>query len=388
MILKRDLKYLQSDPDRHGNPRLYVRKNGRRIRLREAEGSPEFHREFAAALERLDKPAGAAEAQAANARPKFARGSFGWIASRYFGSLEFQSLDLESQATRRGVIEDCLAEPLSEGDAEPMGNCPLEFFTSKKIKRLRDIKVKAGLPGAANNRRKYLSAMCGWAIENDLMKSNPARDVRRKKYATSGFHTWTLDELRTFLQRHGVGTKARLALCLMLFLGVRRSDAVRLGPSMLFTTTVLDTDGTERQQKVIRFVPHKTRHKRAIESEKPILGVLEDVLASSPCGRDTFLETKFGKPFTSNGFGNWMRDRCDEAGLRVCTAHGLRKLGASIAAEMNATEHQLMAMFDWSTPAQAAVYTKEARRKLLARGGMPLLSVLGTGLLPSSKEVH
>jgi hypothetical protein len=30
------------------------------------------------------------------------------------------------------------------------------------VKRLRDL--KKDLPGAANNRRKYLSAMFGWAV--------------------------------------------------------------------------------------------------------------------------------------------------------------------------------------------------------------------------------
>ena len=80
--------------------------------------------------------------------------------------------------------------------------------------------------------------------------------------------------------------------------------------------------------------------------------------------------------------------RGDQAGLRMCSAHGLRKLGATVAAELQATEHQLMAMFDWSTPQQAAVYTREARRKLLAHGAMPLLTILGAGLNPPSKGVH
>ncbi len=35
--------------------------------------------------------------------------------------------------------------------------------------------------------------------------------------------------------------------------------------------------------------------------------------------------TEQRRPFTANGFGNWMRDRCDEAGLPDCSSHGLRK---------------------------------------------------------------
>jgi hypothetical protein len=33
-----------------------------------------------------------------------------------------------------------------------------------------------------------------------------------------------------------------------------------------------------------------------------------------------------------------------------------------------------MAIFDWSSPAQAAVYTRAANRKLMANDAMPLLA--------------
>ena len=42
-----------------------------------------------------------------------------------------------------------------------------------------------------------------------------------------------------------------------------------------------------------------------------------------------FLVTDFGKPFTAAGFGNWFRDRADEAGLPQCSFHGLRKAAAT-----------------------------------------------------------
>jgi integrase len=384
MTVKRDLPYLSPEFDRHGKERLYVRRNGRRERIDDDLPPAEFALAYAAALGKLAKPNEATASVLP--RPEFAKGIFGWLAGKYFASDEFRALDPQSQITRKSVIQSCLAEPLSADDPEPMGNCPLAHLTSKKIKRLRDLKV--GLPGAANNRRKYLSAMFGWAIEAELMTSNPARDVRRKKYATNGFHTWTIDQLRIYLERHGPGTRGRLALGLLLFLGVRRGDMVRLGPPMVSTTTVLDDVGNESIEKTIKFVTNKTRYRRLIESEKPILPVLDQILTTSPCGKETFLETSFGKPFTAKGFGNFMRDRCDEAKLPMCSAHGLRKLGATVAAELGASEHQLMAMFDWTTAQQAGVYTRAARRKLLARGSMPLLADVGIGLLPPSKGVH
>lgn len=56
-----------------------------------------------------------------------------------------------------------------------------------------------------------------------------------------------------------------------------------------------------------------------------------------------------------------------------CSAHGLRKAGATIAAENGANEHQLMAIFGWLTPKQAALYTRAARQKKLAGDAMSLL---------------
>ena len=355
--LEIDLPYLLSDPDRHGNERLYVRRYGRRIRIREKPGAPEFAKAYAEAVGRLSGPV---PPKAPPGRTPFPKGTLGWLGARYFASEEFLNMDAKSQSLRRGVLEACFIEPLADDDPIAMGHCPLAHLSPQKVKRLRDL--KAGFPGAANNRRKYLSAMFGWAIEQTppLLRTNPARDVRKVKYATEGFHTWTLDEVRTFEQRHPVGTRARLALALLLYTGARRGDMVTLGRQHV-------RDGW------LRFIPRKTRHKRMRLSEKPLLPELEEVIAASPCGNMTYLMTEYGKPFTAAGFGNWFRDRCNEARLPHCSAHGLRKAGATLAAENGATVNQLMAIFDWETPAQAKVYTDAADRKRMAGEAMGLL---------------
>lgn len=361
-VLKVDLPYLCEDEDRHGNERLFVRRFGRKIRMREEPGSKEFLKAYEKALDELG---GHRRVRRAGGELKaFPRGTLGWLAARYFDSAEFKGLDAQSQATRRGVIEECLREPFKDDDPEAMGNCPLAHVSPQKVKRLRDLKLKAGLPGAANNRKKYLSAMFAWAVDGadpPLMQSNPCRDVKRVRYATSGFHTWEREEVEQFRARHPIGTKARLALEMLLFIGVRRGDFVTLGRQHV-------------KGREIRFVPRKTRFKRARTSVKPFLPELAAVIAQSPCGDLTLLVTEYGQPFTAKGFGNWFRERCDEAGLHQCTAHGLRKIGATIAAENGATVNELMAMFDWDTPAQAKVYTDAADRKRLAAKGMPLIA--------------
>ena len=57
-------------------------------------------------------------------------------------------------------------------------------------------------------------------------------------------------------------------------------------------------------------------------------------------------------PALQPGLGVRMRGWCDKAGLPHCSSHGLRKAGAALA-ENGATEHQLMAIFGWSTIQEA-----------------------------------
>jgi integrase len=353
--VKIDLRHLSEERDRHGNIRLYVRRHGRRIRLRLARSDPHFLAAYQNALARLADlgppfPTGPVKKIAP-------RGSLGWLAALYFGPEEFKKL--ASGPTRRAVIEECLRESVRDGSNDLMADCPLSFVTPAKVKRLRDL--KKGLPGAGNNRRKYLSAMFGWAVEEGHIKTNAARDVRRVKYATNGFHTWTVAEVAQFIAHHPIGTKPYLALCLLLFTGVRKGDLVTLGRQHTW-------------RGLLRFVPGKTKHVRLDISEKPILPPLAQAIEAGPTGDLSFLVTQYGNPFTTKGFGNWFRTRCNEAGLHHCTAHGLRKAGATILAENGATTAQLMAIYDWSTPAQAEVYTRAANRTLLAGQAMPLLT--------------
>lgn len=353
--MKTDLPYLERDEDRHGNPRVYVRRHGRRIRIKVAEGTADFAVAYSEALKALG-----ARQSAAPALPTHPKGTLGWLGAQYFASREFAGIAKDSQRARRSCLEDCFREPLSDDDRDPMGNCPLRFVSTQKIRRLVDL--RADQHGAAANRRKHLSALCAWGVDHDYLSANPARDVRTIKAATGGFYTWSIADVEQFLARFPIGTKPALALALLLFTGARRQDMVTFGRQHV-------RDGW------IRYVPKKTLYRRRTVSQKPLLPVLANIIAASPCGSLTFLETARGKPFTPAGFGNWFRDRCNEAGLPLCTAHGLKKAGATLAAENGATASQLMAMFDWSTISQAKVYTDAADRKKLAGEAMGLIDL-------------
>jgi integrase len=85
----------------------------------------------------------------------------------------------------------------------------------------------------------------------------------------------------------------------------------------------------------------------------------------TPIGHLVYLVTGWRQPHSSKTFGNWFKKQCRETGLEVLSAHGLRKLGAQRCDEARASEHQLMALFGWTNPQQAALYTRKANRAKL-----------------------
>ena len=115
----------------------------------------------------------------------------------------------------------------------------------------------------------------------------------------------------------------------------------------------------------ITFTQYKDRNREPKQLTLPILPALQAVIDSTPNGDLTFLVNDLGRPFTDAGFGNKFREWCDQAGLHHCTAHGLRKAGATIAANNGATAFQLMAIFGWSSLKMAEKYTRKANQENL-----------------------
>jgi hypothetical protein len=72
--------------------------------------------------------------------------------------------------------------------------------------------------------------------------------------------------------------------------------------------------------------------------------------------------------------GNWFRDRCNEAELPHCAAHGLRKAGVRRLAEHGATEWEVMAFLAHTTAKEASRYVAEADRIKLTTSRMAELT--------------
>jgi integrase len=349
--------YLHRVTNRKGGSRhYYVRKNGfPLVPVKGRPGTAEFDASYRAAF------TGMASKVPASTPAQPVEHTFRWLCSRYFASAEFGQLGQSTRNQRRRVLESCCEETLAPDTTDLMGDVPLKLFGTKHVRGLRD--RKKGFPDAAKHRVKFISNVYTWALEAEpeLVTSNPARDVSHLKTKAGGHHTWTVEEIKQYEARHPIGTQARLALAILMFTGARRSDAVMLGRPNVHNGRILWTEG-------------KNQDNEPKERDIPLLRQLQEVIEATPVvGKDTWLVTQYGRPFTVAGFGNKMRQWCDAAGLPHCSAHGVRKAGACIAAENGATEKQIMAIFGWETLQQVERYTRKARTKKLATDSMHLL---------------
>ena len=187
------------------------------------------------------------------------------------------------------------------------------------------------------------------AVEIGLRADDPTRDVRAIRVRSDGFHSWSDAEIAQFEKCHPIGSRARLAFALLLYTGQRRSDVVRMG-----CQHVRDGVLTVRQQK--------TGTKLSIPVHPTLQAILNAVSDNL-----TFLTTQFGKPFTSNGFGNWFRNQCNAP---QCSAHGLRKAAARRLAEAGCTAHEIASITGHASLKQIAHYTRAADQGRLASAAM------------------
>lgn len=91
--------------------------------------------------------------------------------------------------------------------------------------------------------------------------------------------------------------------------------------------------------------------------------------------------TRFGKPFSAAGFGNWMADKIAAAGLPDgCISHGLRKAAARRLAEAGCSTLEIMSVTGHKSISEVERYTRAAQQKGLAEQAIRQLGdVPGTG---------
>ena len=327
--MPRKLPYLNRQPGRHGNGRVYwyVRVGkGPRIPITEEYGTEVFLKAYSAAV---------SGGRGSSPPPtRASRGTLRWAVDLWKRSSDWTAT---SPATRR-QRDNILVRVL-----ETAGDRALEEIDAAAIRAGREKRMAT--PAAANNFLKTMRAFFRWAREEQLVAVNPAAEVKRLRVKTKGFAPWVMADIDAYRARWPLGTTQRLALEIFINTGLRRGDAALLGRQHV-------RDG------IIQIRAGKTDTPLFI----PVLPALQAAIDAGPIGEMSFLATKHRRPFAKESLGNEFREWCDAAGVSK-SAHGIRKLAATVVADNGASEQELQALFGWTSNQISGIYTREANRK-------------------------
>lgn len=325
--------HLHRQITRHGKAVWYVRiGRGPRIRIRAQFGTAEFETQYQAALEGKSSRPAKADAP---------RGSLAWLIKRYREVDAWQSLSLATRRQRENIFKQVISSA---------GHKPFGAISAATIAAGRDRRVAT--PFQARHFLDTMRGLFAWALETKFVKVNPAASVKYPKLKSgAGFPIWSEDDVLVYEARWPLGSKERVWLCVLLYTGLRRGDAVRIGRQHVrHGVAVIRTQKSQGE----------------IEVHIPLLPPLVEALQEGPTAELAFICGANGKPMTKESFGNAFSDACRKAGIKK-SAHGLRKIGATRAANNGATVAQLNAIFGWTGSKMASHYTQNADRARLAR---------------------
>ncbi len=339
-MIARDLpSYCTWNTDRHGKRRVRFRKGYYSTYLSGIPYSDSFMQQYHAALDGRLRKAERLQTDVAE------RGTIDAVIASFYRSTDYVKLKLSTQKVRRNMLERFGLQH---------GKKRVALLTAAHVKAI--IGDMADRPGAANGLLKALRVLLRHAIDMGLIQDNPSRNVRKFATSSEGFHSWSESEIVAFETRHESGTRAYLALSLLLYTGQRRSDVVRMGWQHIGGDT-------------LRVVQDKTGSSLKI----PFHPKLVTAIGKMPRKNMAFLLTEAGAPFSAAGFGNWFRDRCNEAGLPHCSAHGLRKACATRLANAGCTPEQIKAITGHKTLSEVARYTKATDQERNAKQALAIL---------------
>jgi integrase len=314
--------FLHREITRHKRPVWYFRRGkGPRIRMPGEFNSVEFNVAYDAALK-----------GARPARLSHAEGTFAWGLAAYRKSQAWTALSPATHAQRDGIFK---------GIEKALGESKLTAWTRGDIAAGRD--KRASTPTAAVAFLKAMRGFFAWAVEAGLVKSNPVDGVKVVASATEGHTPWTDDDVAAYRARWPLGTRQRVAFEVLRETGLRRGDAVLVGPPNV-------RDG------VIRLATEKTGERVAIRMSDALVEAID----AGPCGDMTFIVGAAGRRLSKEVFGNIFREWCGAAGVVGKSAHGLRKTADAIDGYSDA---ELSAKFGWTGRGMPLLYTRSANRE-------------------------
>lgn len=343
--------YLSRQRNRHGTAVWYVRRHGKKIRIRETFGTPEFDAAYQAAV---------AGTKPQKTRPGQA-GTLAWLIDQYRDTSVWLELSKATRRQRDNIFKQVIA---TSGDVSHT------LVTTADIERGRD--RRAATPHQARHFLDAMRSLFRWAHKAKHIKSDPTAGVTNPtRPRGGGFRPWTEEDVTAYEKKWPIGTRQRVWLDVLMYTGLRRGDACRIG-----------------RQHVRKGTATLTTEKTLTEVYLPILPALQRTLDAGPCGDLAFIVGAKGEPFRSKeAFGNMFAEAARAAGVAK-SCHGLSKIAATRCAENGATVPQMNAIFGWTGERMALHYIEAANRKKMAADAMhKLMNENRTSIVPRYGKV-
>lgn len=317
--------------NRHGKWLLRFRKKGYPVHYFKARlGTPAFRKELAACY--------AVPLAEDAVEKRHGPGTIAALVVTYYGLPVFKDLAASSRYTYSKQLERFVKD---------FGHLKVKRLTRQHVGEI--IGDMSDTPSAANNLLDRLKVLMQVALNLGWRSDDPTYKLKGFREKGDGFHTWTEPEIEKFKDKHPAGSRPRRALMLLLHTSQRKGDLITMGEG-------------HRADGRIKYRQEKTGVWLSVP-EHPDLAAELDL---APKGDPAYLITEFGNPFTRAGFGNWFRSQCDAAGLKHCSAHGLRKAAARRLAEAGCTHAEIKAVTGHRTDKEVTRYIEAANQKRLA----------------------
>lgn len=330
-----------------GNYRYRVRVAGdpkTKIRIYAGPGHEDFHKQYLAA--RAGEKQEPVKEASHYATPK----SLAWLTTKYLESLE-RDVKAGNASHKTLKKKRNLLSPLVG-----MTDTFMKISPAAVVGWRND---RAETPAQADAFVEAVRVMYDWAIELTYVKQNPATGVRKIYRKGKGATPWKASDVKQFFAHHKRGTKAHVAMSVLLWTGCRIEDLTMLGREH---ECVLD--GVE----AIRWLPLK---KHSTEVTVPLLAPMREATRAPTVQGRTYVLGRGGKPFASGDSMSAMFKRwCQDAGLPHLSAHGVRKGLAELLAELGCSQYTIMAILGHSEAKTSEVYTKRVERWKLAADGL------------------
>jgi integrase len=277
------------------------------------------------------------------------------LIAAYYGSDRWQALQPQTQRTYRLILER-FREEHGHRRAADLTDAHLQVLLDRMADR----------PAAARNLLKRLRSVFAVGVKRKLVRVNPTLGVELAKRRTDGFRAWTDVDIEAFEAHWPSGSRARLALALLLYTGQRRSDVVLMGWQHVRGDRITVTQTKRNPQSPATTL--QIRLHPALKAE----------LDSMPKTQMTFLVTAYGAPMSAVGFSNWFSECAAKAGLpKNSSPHGLRKAAARRLAEAGCSAHEIAAVTGHASLKEVERYTQSVRQTHLADRAIAALADRG-----------